>query len=106
MTHSPKDLIKGLSPQRIAALAAPRPKPDPTPPKPPAPPKDAKRGRGSILPMFQPKIPQATVDAIRTERDAGHRGIDIAAKHQVTPAYVSLVTHNLRRASGGEGGAQ
>lgn len=110
MQHSPYDLVRGLSAQRIAALVAPKPTkktppPDPRPPEPPKPAKETKRGRGSALPMFQPRIPQATIDAIRRERDAGARVIDLAAKYRVTAAYVSMLTYGLRRASGMEGGA-
>lgn len=106
MQQSPQDLIRGLSPARIAALAAPKPPPpNPRPPEPPKPPKETRR-RGSSLPMFQPRVPQDHIDAIRRERDKGARVIDLATKYNITAAYVSMLTYGLRRASGLEGGAQ
>ena len=110
MQHPTKDLLKGLSAARIAALAAPKPArpspPDPRPPEPPKPGKETRRRRGSPLPMFQPRVPQEHIDAIRREREEGARVIDLAAKYKITAAYVSMLTYGLRRASGLEGGAQ
>ena len=109
MQRSPQDLVRGLSAARIAALVAPPAKktqpPDPRPPAPPTPPKEVKRGRGSTLPQFQPRVPQEVVDSIRRERDAGARVIDLAAKYGVSAPYVTLVTYGMRRASGMVGGA-
>lgn len=110
MQQSAQDLVRGMSAARIAALAAPKPArpapPDPRPPEPPKPPADRRRGRGSLLPMFQPRVPQEHIDAIRQERDRGARVIDLAAKYNITAAYVSMLTYGIRRASGLEGGAQ
>jgi len=55
--------------------------------------------------MFQPRVPQDHIDAIRREREEGARVIDLAAKYGITAAYVSMLTYGLRRASGLEGGA-
>jgi hypothetical protein len=56
--------------------------------------------------MFQPRVPQEHIDAIRREREEGARVIDLASKYKITAAYVSMLTYGLRRASGLEGGAQ
>ena len=56
--------------------------------------------------MFQPRVPPEHLDAIRQERDRGARVIDLAAKYNITAAYVSMLTYGIRRASGLEGGAQ
>ena len=80
-----------LPPERVRALLK-------TPP--PAPP-PAPKGRGGPRgKLFVPRVPAATIEAIRAERERGDRVLDIAARHGVSGAYVSMLTNNLRRRGG------
>ena len=82
----------GLTPERVRQFLKTT-----TPTQSPAP-----SGRGGPRgELFRAKIPASTIHAIRTERDGGHKVVDIAVRHGVSAAYVSLVTYGLRRRSEG-----
>lgn len=83
--------ILPLPPERVRALLK-------TPPPAPFP---APKGRGGPRgKLFVARVPAATIAAIRRERDRGHRVLDIAARHGVSGAYVSMLTNGLRRRGG------